>query len=85
MRERARYSYPEILSIYYKSARGTLVGRTLLNSRRSTSTASRSPARRLANAASASCDSANEQNVASVSSQGGGCPGLVNRYNPRRQ
>ena len=50
-------------------ARGTTVGLTRRSRRRSTSIASRSPAQRLASAASASWDSANDRNVASVSSR----------------
>ena len=47
----------------------TRVGLTRLKNRRNTTSASGSPAQRLANAASASCDSANERYVASVSSR----------------
>lgn len=47
----------------------TTLGRTRLSSRRNTSIPSRSPAQRLAKAASASCDSASDRNVASVSSR----------------
>jgi hypothetical protein len=48
---------------------GTPLGLTLRSNPRNTSIASRSPAQRLANAASASCDSASDRNVASVSSR----------------
>jgi hypothetical protein len=47
--------------------RGPSVGRTPLSSRRSTSIASRSPAQRLASAASGSCNSDSDRNVARAS------------------